>query len=216
VTFGDGRLSFILGSCVEKSKPWNPRSLFFSFVSGGRWLRINVNIKKVGLLEWQELREIGIASYLPHYSHLWKSGGVEWYMNRCFGEDFLVNEIADANVEYFIVKNDGENIGILKIILLKPVPNSEIENALYLEKIYFVKEWTGKGVGGKTIDFVLRRAAELGRDYVWLEAMDTAAKPIAAYEKAGFEQHSRVRLSDEFKLMKEEFRGMVVMTNCAR
>jgi hypothetical protein len=46
--------------------------------------------------------------------------------------------------------------------------------------------------------------------------MDTAAKPIAAYEKAGFEQHSRVRLSDEFKLMKEEFRGMVVMTNCAR
>jgi diamine N-acetyltransferase len=175
-----------------------------------------VNIVKVETSEWRELRDIGIESYLPHYSHLWKAGGVEWYMNRCFGEDFLVNEIADANVEYYIVKNDGENIGILKIMLRKPVPNSDIENALYLEKIYFVKEWTGKGVGSKTIDFVMHRAAELGRDCVWLEAMDTADKPIAAYEKRGFVQHSRVRLSDEFELMKEEFRGMIVMTNCLR
>lgn len=173
-----------------------------------------MNIRKVGLSDWRELRDIGIESYLPHYSHLWKNGGVEWYMNRCFGEDFLVNEIADANVEYYIVENGGENIGVIKLVLRKRVPNSGIENALYLEKIYFVKEWTGKGVGGKSIDFVLRRAAELERDCVWLEAMDTAAKPIAAYGKAGFVQHSRVRLSNEFELMKEEFRGMIVMTNC--
>lgn len=174
-----------------------------------------MKIKKVALSEWRALREIGIESYLPHYSHLWNAGGVQWYMNRCFGEDYLVNEIADPNVEYYIVENDSENIGILKIILQKPVPNSEIENALYLEKIYFVKEWTGKGVGGRTIDFVLRRAAQLGRECVWLEAMDTAAKPIAAYEKAGFVQHSRIRLSDNFELMKEKFRGMIVMTNWA-
>lgn len=173
-----------------------------------------MNIKKVDLSKWRELREIGIESYLPHYTHLWKPGGVEWYMNRCFGEDFLKIEISDPNVEYYIVENDGDNIGILKIVLQKPVPNSDVENGLYLEKIYFVKEWTGKGVGGKTIDFVLRRAAELRRDCVWLEAMDTAAKPVAAYEKSGFVQHSRVQLSDEFKLMKEEFRGMIVMTNC--
>lgn len=174
-----------------------------------------MNIRKIGLSEWQELRGIGIKSYLPHYSHLWKTGGVKWYMNRCFGEDFLVNEIADENVEYYIVENDGENIGMMKIVLQKKVPNSEIENALYLEKIYFVKEWTGRGVGRKSIDFVLLRAGELWRDCVWLEAMDTAAKPIAAYEKAGFAQHSRVRLSDEFELMKEEFRGMIVLVNCA-
>ena len=173
-----------------------------------------MNIRKVGLSDWRKLSEIGIESYLPHYSHLWENGGVEWYMNRCFGEDFLRNEIADANVEYYIIENEGEKIGIVKIVLQKRVPNSEIENALYLEKIYFVKEWTGKGIGRKLIDFVLRRAADLGRDCVWLEAMDTAAKPVASYEKAGFIQHSRVRLSDEFELMKEEFRGMIVMTNC--
>ena len=173
-----------------------------------------MNINKVGLADWRELREIGIKSYLPHYSHLWKTGGVTWYMDRCFGEDFLKNEISNSNVEYYIVEKDGENIGIVKIVMQKPLPNSDIKNALYLEKIYFVKEWTGKGVGKQLIDFVLNRATELGRDCVWLEAMDTAAKPIAAYERSGFAQHSLVRLSDEFKLMREEFRGMIVMTNC--
>ena len=85
---------------------------------------------------------------------------------------------------------------------------------MYLEKIYFVKEWTGKGVGKETIEFVFRRAGELGRNCVWLKAMDTSLKPIAAYEDAGFTIHSHAVLSDEFELMKEEFRGMVIMKNC--
>ena len=161
-----------------------------------------------------ELRDIGIESYMPHYSQLWKPGGIEWYMNRCFGEEFLRKTLADGNIEYYIIENDGENIGILKIVLKKGLPDSEIENSLYLEKIYFVKKWTGRGFGKKSIEFVLRKAEQLKRDCVWLEAMDTAQKPIEAYKKSGFTEHSRTMLSDEFELMKEEFRGMVILKNC--
>jgi hypothetical protein len=42
--------------------------------------------------------------------------------------------------------------------------------------------------------------------------MDTADKPILAYQKAGFTIHSRTRL--DFEMMKEEFRGMFVMKYC--
>ena len=173
-----------------------------------------MNIRKVGLKNLPELRNIGIKSYMPHYTHMWKANGIEWYMNRCFSESFLQNELSDLNVEYYIVENNGENIGMMKLVLQKPMPDSEIENALYLEKIYFIKEWTGKGVGKQFIDFALQRAVDLKRDYVWLTAMDTAAKPIKAYEKAGFTIHSYMNLGDEFELMKEEYRGMVVMKIC--
>ncbi len=173
-----------------------------------------MKIKKVNLQHLRELRDIGIKSYVPHYAHLWKPNGIEWYMNRCFGDETLQKELSDSNIEYYIIENEGENIGMIKLVLKKSLPDSEIENALYLEKIYFVKEWTGKGIGRKLIDFALRRAAELGRDCVWLMAMDTSAKPIEAYEKAGFTVNSYTRLGDEFELMKEEFRGMVVMKNC--
>ncbi len=171
-----------------------------------------MEIRKVALTDLKALQIIGERSYTPHYTHLWKPGGVEWYMQRCFSDTVLEKELADENIEYYVIFADSEDIGILKLVLQKPIPNSEIENALYLEKIYFIKEWTGKGVGRQLIEFAFNRARELRHECVWLMAMDTSDKPIAAYERSGFQIHSRTRL--DFEMMKEEFRGMVVMTKC--
>ncbi|MCA1624285.1 MAG: GNAT family N-acetyltransferase [Acidobacteria bacterium] len=168
-----------------------------------------MKIRKAGLSDLRELRDIGIKSYLPHYAQMWKSGGVEWYMNRCFGDEVLQNELGDTNVEYYIISSEQENIGVLKLVLRKTLPDSNVENALYLEKIYFVKEWTGKGIGREFLNFAFDRAKELNCDYVWLVAMDTAEKPIAAYQKAGFSIHSRKRL--DFELLKDEYKGTFVM-----
>lgn len=171
-----------------------------------------IKIKRAGWQDINDLREIGRLSYIPHYTHLWKAGGVEWYLNHCFGNDNLQPELADPNVEYYFVTAEDQNIGILKLVLRKPLPDSDIENALYLEKIYFIKEWTGKGVGWEAMQFAFKRSRELSRECVWLMAMDTSDKPIAAYQRAGFTEHSRPRL--DFELMKEEFRGMVILKNC--
>lgn len=171
-----------------------------------------MEVRKVGLTDLKALQIIGERTYTPHYTHLWKPGGVEWYMQHCFSDAVLEKEIAGENIEYYIISIGGEDIGILKLVLQKPIPNSEIENALYLEKIYFIKEWTGKGAGRSLIEFAFERARELNRDCVWLMAMDTSDKPIAAYQRAGFRIHSRTRL--DFEMMKEEFRGMVVMNKC--
>jgi GNAT superfamily N-acetyltransferase len=168
--------------------------------------------RKAESSDLRELRDIGVDSYLPHYAHLWKENDAEWYLNRCFGDEFLERELADANVEYYIISAEEKNIGILKLVLRKSLPDSDIENALYLEKIYFIKEWTGKGVGRELMSFTFERARRLNRDCVWLVAMDTANKPVAAYERAGFIIHSHTRL--DFELMKDEFRGIFVMKKC--
>jgi diamine N-acetyltransferase len=174
-----------------------------------------MKIKKTSLDNLKELQEIGIRSYLPHYQHLWQPGGIEWYMQHCFGDAVLQKELTDENIEYYIAADDGnQNIGILKLVLHKPLPDSDVENALYLEKIYFIKEWTGKGVGRELLNFAISRAEELGRDCIWLKAMDTSVKPIAAYQRAGFTIHSRTLIDAEFELIKEEMRGMVVMKKC--
>jgi GNAT superfamily N-acetyltransferase len=172
---------------------------------------MNFRYRRAGAEDLNELRQIGIRSYLPHYSHLWKPGGIDWYMERCFGKEFLEKEISAPNIEYYFVENDVEIIGLIKLVLKKPLPDSDTENALYLEKIYFVKEWTGKGAGRAALEFIFERARELNSECVWLMAMDSADKPIEAYKRAGFEIHSYANLGEEFALMKEEFRGMVVM-----
>jgi diamine N-acetyltransferase len=171
-----------------------------------------LKIKKAVPADISELRDIGVRSYLPHYSHLWKPGGVEWYMQRCFGDEALQNDFSDSNIEYYIIADEKQNVGILKLVLQKPLFDSTVKNALYLEKIYFIKEWTGKGAGKKLIQFTFERARQLNRECVWLMAMDTADKAVAAYQRSGFVIHSRTRL--DFELMKGEFRGMIVMKRC--
>lgn len=171
-----------------------------------------MQIKKAGLADISELRDIGRRTYLEHYPHLWNEGGMGWYLNLRFAPEVLQTELADPNIEYYLVEDENQHVGILKLVLQKPLPDSDVENALYLEKIYLIKEWTGRGTGQKLIQFVFNRAKELNRDCVWLMAMDTSDKAIAAYQRAGFTEHSRTRL--DFELMKEEFRGMVVMRNC--
>lgn len=172
---------------------------------------IEVKIIKAGLTDLIELQKIGVRSYLPHYQHLWKIGGVDWYMKRCFGIENLGRELNDENFEYYFVRRKDENIGVMKLVLQKTLPDSSFENSLYLEKLYFVKDFTGKGIGKPLMQMAFNRASELKREYIWLTAMDTAEKPIAQYVKNGYEFHSKMRLGGEFKLMKEEFRGMVVM-----
>ncbi len=171
-----------------------------------------MQIRKIGLSDLQELRDIGIKSYVPHYAQMWKPDGLKWYLNRCFSDEFLQKELVDANVEYYIISSAEKNIGILKLVLQKPLPDSDVENALYLEKLYFIQEWTGKGVGRELMNFTFGRAREINRECVWLVAMDTADKPVAAYQRAGFVIYSHERL--DFELMKEEFRGTFVMKNC--
>ncbi len=171
-----------------------------------------MKIRKVGLPDLQELRDIGIKSYIPHYAHMWNVGGLEWYLDRCFSDEFLQNELVDANVEYYIISIAEKNIGILKLVRYKPLPDSDIVNALYLEKLYFIEEWTGKGVGRKMMNFAFKRAEETNCECVWLVAMDTADKPIKAYESAGFKIHSHKLL--DFELLKDEFKGTFVMKTC--
>ncbi len=64
-----------------------------------------MQIRKIGSPDLQELRDIGIKSYVPHYAQMWKPDGLEWYLNRCFGNDFLRRELVDANVEYYIISS---------------------------------------------------------------------------------------------------------------
>lgn len=166
------------------------------------------------LINKKEIRELGVETYLPHYSHLWYSPeGIEWYMEYCFGEEALTADLANPDVLYFTVKVEGEKLGFLKLVNHKaPFENQPKESFLYLEKIYFLKKATGLGLGQKTMAWVDEQARQWGITNVWLMAMDSSEKAIKSYEKAGFVQIATTRLDDEvFYRLRTELRGMVVL-----
>ena len=156
------------------------------------------------------LQYAGRATYEPYYPHLWKPGGLDWYMERCFGDETLRHEMADPNIEYLLAYTTPEReelVGLLKLVLEKPVPGGLCGNALYLEKIYLMPFFFGKGIGQILIEYVLNRARALDREAVWLTVMKSGPRQV--YEKAGFETVGEAPI--DFDLMKEAERGLWVM-----
>lgn len=160
----------------------------------------------------QKINQLGCQTYLPHYPHLWHEGGVEWYLNKCFNERQLEMDLANPSLSYYAILSDGQEVGLLKLVRNKAPFGLNPATCLYLEKIYFLKEFTGLGLGQQTISWVVEQAQISSMKTVWLMAMDTSYKAITSYEKAGFQQMSSTRLDDEeFQRMKPEFRGMVIL-----
>ena len=158
------------------------------------------------------VKHLGYQTYIPHYPHLWNDGGMEWYLHRCFNEQQLAADLADPALSYYAIRVEGQDAGLLKLVKDKTPDGFVLEKALYLEKIYFLKEFTGLGLGQQTMQWVCDQAVQWGFTCVWLMAMDTSTKAIASYERAGFQQIGNTHLDDqEFYRMKVEYRGMVVM-----
>jgi ribosomal protein S18 acetylase RimI-like enzyme len=169
---------------------------------------MNFHIRKLTLHDLSLLQYVGRAAYEPYYPHVWKSGGLEWYMEKCFGKETLTVELADPNIEYFLASDPaGQTVGFLKLILQKTVEGTNIENALYLEKIYLMPAFFGQGAGQKLMEQVMEKARTLCREAVWLMVMKTG--PVRAYEQAGFENIGPTRF--EYELLREEERDGWVM-----
>ncbi len=161
-------------------------------------------LQKLSLDDLALLQYVGRATYEPYYPHIWHPGGLDWYMERCFGTDALRHDFADPNIAYFLATDEAAQIvGFLKLVLQKPLPNDSIPNALYLEKIYLMPYWFGKGAGQQLIEWAMEQAAALGREAVWLHVMKTG--PYRAYERAGFRITGET--SFDFDLLKEDLRG---------
>lgn len=160
----------------------------------------------------EKINWLGCQTYLPHYPHLWYEGGVEWYLNKCFNDRQLEMELTNPSLSYYAICLDGQEVGLLKLVRNKAPLGLNPDTSLYLEKIYFLKEFTGLGLGQKAITWVFEQAQQFAIKTVWLMAMDSSHNAIASYEKAGFQQIGTTRLDDEeFRRMKPQFRGMVIL-----
>lgn len=167
-------------------------------------------IRKLTAQDITLLQHVGRATYEPYYAYLWYEGGLDWYMDRCFNTAALEAECNDPNIAYHLITTGdaADIVGFIKLVLLKPVPVGGLENALFLEKIYLMPEFMGKGIGRELMAGVIQKAQMLGREAVWLTCMDSG--PVSVYEARGFQIVHTYRL-DDFTLMKEKYRGIHVM-----
>lgn len=187
------------------------------------WIENDIRIFKLSVKDAEWLSEVAYKAYFDHYRHLWFDKG-EWYAQRCFNIQQLCSELLDENALFLGVEDETEALGFLKVNTDYPLSmarcqskdlelidfkTTETANALELERIYLTKKGQGRGIGQRLVQLTIDLARSLGKDIVWLKAMDTSLNAVAFYEKVGFKTCATLRLT--FEQMKPEMRGMIAM-----
>jgi diamine N-acetyltransferase len=182
----------------------------------------HISIKPVLTSDVALLADIAQQAYLDHYRPLWLDEGA-WYTAKVYNIPQLLSEIEDENVAYFFVFQDKTPIGFIKLKKNYPLSigaaglpfgygegsSIALENALYLERIYFIKSATGKGLGRFCFNFIENYALKKGKTMIWLMAMEWSEKAIRFYEKQGFTHCGTWQL--DFEMLQKDLRGMVIL-----
>jgi diamine N-acetyltransferase len=180
----------------------------------------HLNIEEIDISAANRLSILAKKCYPPHYAYLWQDGGI-WYKETMYTVEKLAAEMTDPNVVYFIVSDEKEDLGYMKLKFDYPLKkgegfsfgagkgsNIDISNALYLDRIYLTENAVGKGIGTQLIGKCFEIARKLNKSAVWLAAMDSA-RAVDMYEKMGFVTCGTWRI--DFENFRDEYRGMVLM-----
>ena len=87
------------------------------------------------------------------------------------------------NATYFVVEDQGKIIGGAGIAQLENFEGSICE----LQKMYFLPEARGKGLGAKMMDICLKKAKSFGYEKCYLETLPYMKDATKLYSKTGFE-----------------------------
>lgn len=97
--------------------------------------------------------------------------------------DFMFETYDKPKAAYFVVEENGKILGGAGVSQLD---NSE-ENICELQKMYFLKEARGKGIGFQMIQKCLEKAKDFGYEKCYLETLPEMLAAQHLYKKAGFE-----------------------------
>lgn len=97
--------------------------------------------------------------------------------------DFMFETYDKPRSAYFVIEINGKIVGGAGVSQL----DNSTENICELQKMYFLQEARGKGIGNQMIQKCLEKATELGYEKCYLETLPEMLAAQHLYKKAGFE-----------------------------
>lgn len=97
--------------------------------------------------------------------------------------DFMFENYSEEKSAYFVVENEGQLIGGAGIAPLENGPKEICE----LQKMYFLSEVRGLGLGAKLMEVCLEKARQFEFKKCYLETMPYMENTQKLYKKSGFQ-----------------------------
>lgn len=145
-----------------------------------------VQLEPVSVQTLHHYCKVGEQAYRDHYLHLWPDQDPSPYIDTSFRTHVVQKELAQENNLHFLIRYGNSNIGIAKLILNKNPEGLVFPDPVFLEKIYLIKEHTGKGIGPTILEALHGLCMQLEMEYICLATM-RKGRALSFYQKMGYE-----------------------------
>ena len=138
--------------------------------------RADVRLEFIGPDKAEEISEIAFPLFREVYSNV-PSDVVEGFLRKTQTPE-AIREQMENGLEYAYIIHKGERAGYVAFGM--------DDKEMYLSKFYLFKGYRRLGLGSWVMDYVERRARELGAGRIHLDVNTDNAPAIAFYGKHGF------------------------------
>jgi diamine N-acetyltransferase len=133
------------------------------------------------------LTEMARKTFWESHGHSAAAEDIEGYVDSKLTEEAFRAELLDERNILHWLHHDGRPAGYSKIILNSPNELIASQNVTKLERLYFLEEFHGLGLGQQLFAHNLQIAQQTNQAGVWLYAWKGNHRAIAFYLKIGFD-----------------------------
>jgi GNAT superfamily N-acetyltransferase len=155
------------------------------------------------------LRDLMEQTFIDTYAVFNTPENMQRHITERFGLVQVQKELQDENVQYLLVKQNGQLIGFAKLVKDHATKGLEGKKVIEIERIYVSHAYHGQKLGTKLMQTCLDWSKNKGFETVWLGVWEHNPKAIRFYEKMGFqrfEEHVFVlgsEVQNDFLMKKE-------------
>lgn len=147
---------------------------------------MNLSIRKCSEIDLAELQQLAINTFSTAFSHMNTAETMEKYLKDSFNSEKLLSELQNENSSFYFVYFDNVLAGYIKLNEFEAQTDIKETTSFEIERIYVKKEFSGKGIGSKLIEFSVKQAQQKNKEYVWLGVWEKNKKAIEFYKRNGF------------------------------
>lgn len=153
-----------------------------------RWLTIMIAFKRCSLDDLAILQMISRRTFEDTFATMNDEANMDVYLQTAFDREKLRSELLNASSSFYFIYFDGELAGYLKLNMDDAQTDLHDPRSLEVERIYVLKKYQGKGIGGRLLDKAIEIAREQNKSFIWLGVWERNEAALRFYKKNGFYQ----------------------------
>lgn len=152
-----------------------------------------IHLRPAAATDAAALAELGARSFTAKFGHLYRPEDLAAFLAESHGEAKVGKEIADPAMRVMLAEDARGLMGFCKLVMSCGWPeHARGQRTIELKQLYTDPETTGRGIGGRLMDWALAEAGRFGADEIQLSVYSGNARAQAFYRRHGFDKRADI------------------------